>query len=101
MQRFAEPVDRGKVAQIARRQRRRGLDVGAQRANLVVEFLQPALGARQRDHVAAGGGEGEGGGAADAARGAGDESDAGGLWRAVHAGLAWLERPVSRRAESD
>ena len=89
---LAEPIDGGKVAQIARRQRRWSFDVGAQRANLVVEFLQPALCSRQCDHVAAGGGQREGGGAANAARGAGDESDAGGLWRAVHAGLACHDR---------
>ena len=99
VQRLAEPVDGGKIAQIAGHQRRRGLDVGAQRANLVVEFLQPALGARQRDDVAAGGGQGEGGGAADAARGAGDESDAGGFWRAVHAGLLRLTARLTAGAE--
>ena len=90
-----------KVAQIARRQGRRGVDAGAQRANLVVELLERALGARQRDDVAAGGGQREGRGATDAARSAGDEGDAGEFWRAVHAGLAWLERPVSSRADSD
>jgi len=41
VQRFAEPVDGGKVAQIARRQRGGRLDVGAQRPNLVVELSSP------------------------------------------------------------
>ena len=47
----------------------------AQRAKLVVERLQRALGAADRDHVRAGDGQRNSAGAADAAGGAGNEGD--------------------------
>ncbi len=48
----------------------------AGRADLVVEFLEPADRARDRDDVRAGRAERQRDGAADAARGAGDDGDA-------------------------
>ena len=62
-------------------------------ADRVVELLEPADGARHRDHMGAGAGERERGRCADTARGAGDEGDAVGEGWApgrVHVGpLAW------------
>ncbi len=74
MQRRAEPGDAVEIGEIERHQRR----AAAVLADLVVEFFQPALGARDRDDMRAGFGQRARGGIADAARGAGDQSDAGG-----------------------
>ena len=71
-QRGGEAVDAGIVLQVERHQRR-GAAGGA---DGVVEFLQPADGARHRDDMRAGLGERQRGRVADAARGAGDERDA-------------------------
>src|SRR5579863_5649541 len=67
----AEPRDAVKIGQAERYQRR----LAAILSYLVVEFFQPALGARDRNNVRAGLRECACRGIADAARGAGDESD--------------------------
>ena len=72
VERQRQPVDAVEVLQVERHQRRRaagGLD-------RVVELLQPADGARDRDHMGAGLRQRERERRADAARGAGDERDA-------------------------
>ena len=76
IERFAEPVDRGEVAQVHRRERRGTVLVRPKGADLVVEFLERALRAGERHHMRAGAREGERHRPADAARGAGDERDA-------------------------
>src|SRR5215472_18015691 len=65
----AEPIDAGVVFEIERHERGRS----TQALDRVVELLEPADGARERDNMGAGFGERERGGVADAARGAGDE----------------------------
>ncbi len=80
-ERGAEPVERVEIGEVAGNERR----FAAQRANLVVEFFKRALGARERDDMRAASGELQRQRAADAARRAGDESDAGGGGRE-----AWL-----------
>src|SRR5262249_5617265 len=67
----AEPVDALVVLEIERHERGRT----AQGLDRVVEVLEPADGARERDNMGAGLGQRERGGVADAARGAGDERD--------------------------
>ena len=69
--RSAETVEGVEILEVARNQRR----LAAERADLVVEVLERALRAGQRDHMGAPAGEFERDGAADAARGAGDEGD--------------------------
>ena len=54
---------------------------GVERRRLVVELLERALGARERDDMGAGGGERQRRGAADAARGAGHQRDSPGRAR--------------------
>src|SRR6516162_1130040 len=67
----AEPVDAQVVLEVERHERGRS----AQALDRIVELLEPADGARERDNMGAGFGERERGGVADAARGAGDERD--------------------------
>src|SRR5262249_18002239 len=67
----AEPIDAGVVLEVERHERGRS----TQALDRVVELLEAADGARERDNMAAGFGERERGGVADAARGAGDERD--------------------------
>src|SRR5262249_25466110 len=67
----AEPIDARVVLEVERHERGRS----AQALDRVVELLEPADGARERDNMGAGFGERECGGVADAARGAGDERD--------------------------
>ena len=70
----AQPGDAFVILEIERHQRR-GAASGADR---VVEFFEPADGARDRDHVRARLRERKRGGVADAARSAGDERDTAG-----------------------
>ena len=77
MQRRAEAGDAVEVGQVERHQGR----AAAVLADLVIEFFEAALRARHRDHMRAGLGQCARGGVADAARGAGYESDAGGEGR--------------------
>ena len=77
IERLAQSVDRRMVAQIERHERGRVLHAGAERANLVVELLERALGARQRDDMGAGAREGDRRRAANAAGGAGHQNDSG------------------------
>ncbi len=72
VQRGAEPVERIEVAEVERHQR------GARPLLLdrIVEILEPADGARERHDMRALARQRDRGGAADAARGAGDERDA-------------------------
>src|SRR3984957_6999867 len=72
VQRRAKPCDAVGVGQVERHQR----GAAAVLSDLVVEFLKPALRARHGDNMRAGFGERARRGVADAARGAGDESDA-------------------------
>ena len=74
MQRSAEAGDAVGVGEVERHQR----GAAAVLPDLVVEFFQPALRARHRHDMRAGFCQRARGGIADAARGAGDESDAGG-----------------------
>ncbi len=76
VQRGAEPVERIEIAEVKRHER------GARPFlfDFVVEFLEPADGAGERHDMRALARERDGGGAADAARGAGDERDAIGKW---------------------
>src|SRR5712692_4744833 len=74
MQRSTKPCDAVEVGQIERHQGRSS----AIPADLVVEFFEAALGSRNRNNVRAGFSQRTRGGIADAARGAGDESDPGG-----------------------
>src|SRR4030088_3198588 len=74
MQRRAEPGDAVEIGQIERHQGRSS----AVFADFVVELFEPALRARHRNHMRAGFGERTRGAIADAARGAGDQSDTGG-----------------------
>ena len=67
----AEPIDALVILEVERHERGRttqGLD-------RVIELLEPADRARERDNMGAGAGQRERGGIADAARGAGDERD--------------------------
>src|SRR5437899_2841100 len=68
----AEPIDAGIILQVQRHEGG-GTAVGADR---VVDFLEPAHGARHRDHVRTGPPQRERGRGPDAARSAGDERDA-------------------------
>src|SRR5258708_19072472 len=74
MQRGAERGDAVIVSQVKRHQR----GAAAVFPDLVVEFFQPALRPRDGDDMRTGLGERARRGIADAARGAGDESDTGG-----------------------
>ena len=74
VQRRAEPGDAVEIGEVERHQRRAAAFI----ADLVVELFQPALRARHRNDVRAGLRQRQRRGIADAARGAGDESDAGG-----------------------
>src|SRR4051812_9539174 len=74
MQRRAQPRYAFEIRQVERHQR----GGAAVPSDLVVEFFQPALRPRQRDDVRTGPGKRPRGRIADAARGAGDESDTGG-----------------------
>src|SRR4051812_25527817 len=74
MQRGAQPGDAVEIGEIEWHQR----GAAAVFADLVVEFLQPALRARDGHDMRAGAGKRTGRGIADAARGAGNERDAGG-----------------------
>ena len=74
MQRRAEPGDAVEIGEVERHQR----GAAAVLADLVVEFFQAALRARDGNDMRACAGERACGGVADAARGAGDEGDAGG-----------------------
>ena len=76
-QRLAEPIDRRMIPEIAGDQGRRVFGAGARGADFVVEFLERALRARESDDMRALGRQGQRHGAADAARGAGDERNAG------------------------
>src|SRR6266481_4904033 len=89
MQRRAEPCDAVEVGQIERHQGRSS----AVLADLVVEFFEAALRSRHRNNVRAGFGQRTRGGVANAARGAGDESDTGGEGEGGH-------RSSSARASS-
>src|SRR5882672_6422977 len=80
MQGRTEPRDAVEVGQIERDQR----GAAAVLADLVVEFFEAALRSRHRNDVRAGLGQRTRGGIADAARGAGDESDAGGEGEGGH-----------------
>ena len=73
MQRRTQPGDAVGIGEIERHQR----GAAASLADLVVELFQPALRARHSHDMRAALGERNRGGVADAARGAGDESDAG------------------------
>ena len=79
-----EPVDAGHVAQVERDQRRAVAGGGL---DLVVELGQRLFRARRGDDVIASLGEGERGGTADPAGGAGDEDDA-----AIHGGHLVVEQ---------
>jgi len=70
----SKPGDATEIGEVERHQRR----AAALMADGVVEFFETTLGSRHRDHMGAGLGQRAGGGIADAARGAGDESDPGG-----------------------
>ena len=72
VQRGAKPRNAVEIGQAERHQR----GAAAILSDFVVEFFQPALRARDRHNMRAGLGERARGGIADAARGAGDESDA-------------------------
>ncbi len=72
MDRAAEPVDTLIIGKIERHQS--GATAG--RGYFVVQFLQPAGGAGERDDMGAGRSECLGGVVADAARGAGDQRNA-------------------------
>src|SRR5882672_4951570 len=74
MQCSTKPCDTVEVGQIERHQGRSS----AVLSDLVVEFFEAALRSRHHNDVRAGFGQRTRGGIADAARGAGDESDAGG-----------------------
>ena len=74
VQRGAEPGDAVEIGEVERHQR----CAAAVFADLVVEFFQAALRARDRNDVRAGPGQRARRGIADAARGAGDERDTGG-----------------------
>jgi hypothetical protein len=74
MQRCAQTSDALIVGQVERHQR----SAAAILADLVVEFLKPALCPRHSHDMRAGLSESTRGSIADAARGAGDESDTGG-----------------------
>src|SRR6266536_4523678 len=74
VQRSAKAGDAVGIREVERHQR----GAAAVVADLVVELFQPALRARHRHDMRAGFGKCARGGIADAARGAGDESDAGG-----------------------
>src|ERR1700724_2153873 len=74
MQRRAEPGDTVEVGEIERHQS----GGSAVLSDLVVELFEPGLGPRHRHHMRAGFCQRPRGGIADAARGAGDQSDTGG-----------------------
>ena len=85
VQRSAEPGHAVEIGEVERHQR----GAAALFADLVVEFFQPALRARHRHDMRAGLGQRERGGIADAARGAGDESDTGGEgWMVIEVTLS-------------
>src|SRR6516165_3534184 len=72
VKRRAEPRDAVEIREVERHQSR----AAAVLSDFVIEFLEPALGARHCHDMRACPGQRLGGGAADAARGAGDECDA-------------------------
>src|SRR5271169_3341775 len=74
VQRRAEAGNAVEIGEVERNQS----GAAAVFSDLVVELLKPALGARQRNDMRTLPGERARRGKADAARGAGDESDAGG-----------------------
>ena len=74
MQRRAQAGDAFEIGEIERHQRRTAADF----ADLVVELFEAALRPRHGNDMRAGFGQRDRGGIADAARGAGDESDTGG-----------------------
>src|SRR3981189_2669302 len=74
MQRRAKPGDAVEVGEAQRHQRRAATVL----SYLVIEFFEPTLRARYRNHMRAGFCESARGGITDAARSAGHESDAGG-----------------------
>ena len=82
MQRSAKPRDAVGVGEVERHQR----GAAAVFPDLVVELFQPALRTCHRHDMRAGFCQRARGGIADAARGAGDESDTGGegLWSSVN-----------------
>src|SRR4051812_47341597 len=86
VERRAKPGDAFEVGEIERHQR----GAAAVAADGVVEFLEAALGARHRDHMGACLCQRARGGVADAARGAGDESDTGGEGQG-HRGALWYD----------
>ena len=90
----AELLDRRRVAEIDRHQRRAAAD----RVDLVIELFERARGPRQRHDMGAGLGESERSGAADAARGAGDERDAP-FERLGHAGIR-RDQPASASSDN-
>src|SRR6202021_2411034 len=103
MQRRAEPGGAVEVGEIERYQS----GAAAVLADLVVELLEAALRPRHRHHVRAGFCQRPRGGIADAARGAGDESDTGGeefchgqsipeLHRRCHTGLTRVSTALAR-----
>ena len=96
----AEPVERVEVGEVARDQRR----LAAHRADLVVEFVERALRAGERDDMGPPAREGERHGAANPARGSGDERDAGGgeVMRSRNPGShAFSSSPQLASASSD
>ena len=92
MQRSPEPGDAVEIGEVERHQR----GAAAVLADLVVEFFQAALRARDGNDVRAGAGERARGGIADTARGAGDEGDTGGEGFG-HEGTLANRRPCERR----
>ena len=72
----AEPIERVEILDVDGDQR------GGRASGLdgVVQLFERALGAGQRHDMGAGFGKRDGGGTADAARGAGDERDPAGEW---------------------
>src|SRR6266851_5625860 len=88
MQRSTQPRDAVEIGEIERHQGRSSAVV----ADLVVEFFKAALGSRHRNDMRAGSCKRARGGIADAARGAGDEGDAGGEGKG-HRGNTLRGRP--------
>ena len=94
--RAAQPVDAGAVLEVERHQRRR------RRAALicVVELLEPADGARDRDDMRAGRGKRRRRRTADAARCAGDDGDAAGKRGRLATSLGSAMAPPSASSDS-
>ncbi len=83
IERRAEPGDAVEIGQVERHQCR----AAAVLADLVIEFFEAALRSRHRDHMRAGLCQRARGGIADAARGAGHQSDTGGEGAVMIPGL--------------